>query len=192
MIKMITLIVLTSLLFVDSSVATNGVRLDDIKTLTLYSDRMTEAGRGKAIPQMSCVGGDACSYQKYRPKTTQCYNMGSDGEEAQWSCEADLHPHVRFGELVVNCEGYLSPTDENVLSGSCGLEYNLEFTGEGLGRSYMGGLLMILFIAASPFLCAMGGSGRSTSGYHGRSRVGRRYISKTSRSARGYGGTRRR
>ena len=53
MIKMITLIVLTSLLFVDSSVATNGVRLDDIKTLTLYSDRMTEAGRGKAIPQMS-------------------------------------------------------------------------------------------------------------------------------------------
>ena len=181
MIQFLTLFLLTPMFLLGSSNATNGVRLDDVKTLRLYSDRMTETGRGKAISQMSCLGGDACGYSKYRPLTVQCDNMGSDGVETQWSCDAELHPYVRLGELAVNCEGYLSPTDENILIGSCGLEYNLEFTGahKTTDRNVIGGFVIMLCIALSPLLCAMGtsygGSSSSSLGSSTRFR-GRRYL----------------
>jgi hypothetical protein len=181
MIKILALFFLTPLLFLGPANATNGVSLDDVKTLTLYSNRMTEARRGYAIAQMSCVGGDACGYSKYRPNTVQCYNMGSDGVETQWSCDAVLHPNVRFGDLTVNCEGYLSPMDKNVLIGSCGLEYSLEYTDvhKTTGRNTIGGFVIILCIALSPLLCAMGtsygGSSSSSLGSSTRFR-GRRYL----------------
>ena len=59
------------------------------------------------IPQMTCVGGDAC--RAFQPQTVQCRNMGSDGFDVQWKCEADMSTEYRFGTTTVSCEGYDSP-----------------------------------------------------------------------------------
>ena len=44
----------------------------------------------------------------------------------QWKCEADLESGVRFGRTDVVCEGYRNRFDDDVLAGSCALEYELE------------------------------------------------------------------
>lgn len=59
------------------------------------------------IPQMTCVGGDAC--RAFQPQAVQCRNMGSDGFDVQWKCEADMSTEYRFGTTTVSCEGYDSP-----------------------------------------------------------------------------------
>lgn len=38
---------------------------------------------------------------------------------------------MRLGDIDVSCEGYYEPDDPNVLKGSCGLRYTLEYTPEG-------------------------------------------------------------
>ena len=68
-----------------------------------------------------------CS-DRYKPTTVQCHNVGSDGADAQWRCEAELDSDVAFDTVEVSCEGYYAPEDEYVLKGSCGLEYSLKFT----------------------------------------------------------------
>jgi len=35
---------------------------------------------------------------------------------------------MRFGSVVVICEGYNYPDDPYILAGSCGMEYTLELT----------------------------------------------------------------
>eukprot|EP00899_Mesostigma_viride_P021604 jgi/Mesvir1/29445/Mv23024-RA.2 len=56
----------------------------------------------------------------------QCRNVGSDGRDIQWKCEADLPRHLRFAKTEVTCEGYSYPDDPDILEGSCGLEYSLK------------------------------------------------------------------
>lgn len=56
----------------------------------------------------------------------QCRQTGSDGVSPQWACEADLPEGLRFGPLEVVCEGWSGPGDDQVLAGSCALEYELE------------------------------------------------------------------
>eukprot|EP00897_Mesotaenium_endlicherianum_P010918 jgi/Mesen1/9855/ME000070S09140 len=56
----------------------------------------------------------------------QCTNVGSNGRDVQWRCEADLPAHLTFGHTEVVCEGYESAADARVLEGSCGLEYSLK------------------------------------------------------------------
>jgi hypothetical protein len=85
--------------------------------------------------QLQCVGGDACGNYKLTPRTVQCKNRGSDDNGMiQWKCEADLDEKVRFGKVEVNCEGYRFAGDENVLRGSCGLEYELWYTEKGMNQ----------------------------------------------------------
>ena len=112
---------------------------------------------------MSCVGGDACNAEQ--PQVMQCRNMGSDGVDFQWRCEADLSTDVRLGSTTVSCEGYDSPgtcstandaagttvlvlpcelhgvpsEDDRVLRGSCGVEYELWYTREGRTNRNRGG-----------------------------------------------------
>ncbi|KAG0214109.1 hypothetical protein BGX28_002625 [Mortierella sp. GBA30] len=87
---------------------------------------MTAGRRTSPVPQMSCIGGNACG--EFEPDVVQCTNTGFDGSDVQWKCQADLPDNLRFGQLDVYCEGYNYPEDPYVLKGSCGLEYKLYYT----------------------------------------------------------------
>ena len=50
----------------------------------------------------------------------------------QWECKSDMDNLYRFGEIEVLCEGYDYPDDPYITKGSCGLEYTLEYTKEGM------------------------------------------------------------
>ncbi|KAF9908915.1 hypothetical protein EC991_009321 [Linnemannia zychae] len=102
------------------------VLLRDVQTLTLHRGRMTTGRRTSPVPQIKCVGGNACG--DFEPEVVQCTNAGFDGDDVQWKCQADLPDNLRFGQLDVYCEGYSHPDDPFVLKGSCGLEYKLQYT----------------------------------------------------------------
>ncbi|MCJ8749310.1 hypothetical protein PDJAM_G00174870 [Pangasius djambal] len=107
-----------------------AVLLRDVQALTLYRGRYTTARRSSPVPQLQCVGGSAgCA--AFVPEVVQCQNKGWDGVDVQWECKADMDNWYRFGKVEVSCEGYSSPDDPYILSGSCGLEYTLELTAEG-------------------------------------------------------------
>ncbi|XP_008830818.1 store-operated calcium entry-associated regulatory factor [Nannospalax galili] len=107
--------------------------LRDVKALTLHYDRYTTSRRLDPIPQLKCVGGTA-GCDSYTPKVIQCQNKGWDGYDVQWECKTDLDVAYKFGKTVVSCEGYESSEDQYVLRGSCGLEYNLDYTELGLKK----------------------------------------------------------
>ncbi|KAG5463146.1 MAG: hypothetical protein BJ554DRAFT_1490 [Olpidium bornovanus] len=102
--------------------------LADVKKPTFRRGRMTEGRRSGRVPQMRCVGGDAC---KHELEFVQCFNQGFDGRDFQWRCVADTGDAVRLGETTVTCEGYDFPNDDYVLVGSCGVEYQLFYTPKG-------------------------------------------------------------
>jgi len=118
-------------------VATHSVRestrvlLEDVKALTFHKDRLTTGNRSPRIPQIECVGGTA--HCEFIPDVIQCYNMGSDGSDMQWKCEAEMGDAYRFGPLSVNCEGFNYPTDPYVLRGSCSIRFNIDLTEKGKG-----------------------------------------------------------
>ncbi|XP_006167251.2 store-operated calcium entry-associated regulatory factor [Tupaia chinensis] len=107
--------------------------LRDVKALTLHAGRYTASRRLDPVPQLKCVGGTA-RCDSHTPTVVQCHNRGWDGYDVQWECKADLDVAYKFGETVVSCEGYESPEDQYVLRGSCGLEYQLDYTELGLQR----------------------------------------------------------
>ncbi|XP_045311755.1 store-operated calcium entry-associated regulatory factor isoform X1 [Leopardus geoffroyi] len=109
------------------------ILLRDVKALTLHHDRYTTSRRLDPIPQLKCVGGTA-GCDSYTPKVIQCQNKGWDGYDVQWECKTDLDIAYKFGKTVVSCEGYESSEDQYVLRGSCGLEYNLDYTELGLKK----------------------------------------------------------
>lgn len=92
---------------------------------------MTNGRRSDPVLQLSCTG-ELCS--EYTPSTVQCHNVGSDGNDAQWKCEANMPDSYQFDQISVSCEGYDNPDDPYVLVGSCGLEYSLELTAAGRDR----------------------------------------------------------
>lgn len=132
---------LLSLLYVHVTAGLFGksdkVRLEDVQTLTLYDGRMTTGRRSSPVPQMSCVGGSAGCHS-FKPQVVQCYNRGSDGYDVQWECKTDMDNAYRFGKIEVTCEGYDYPDDPYVLRGSCGLEYTLDYTKEGMNQANRG------------------------------------------------------
>ncbi|KAG9294973.1 hypothetical protein G9A89_017767 [Geosiphon pyriformis] len=111
------------------------VLLTTVKTLTLYKGKKTTGKRTSPgvlsveVPQIECVGGDACHI--FEPDVIQCNNMGSDGEDVQWKCQAELPDILMFGRIEVGCEGYDYPEDPYILRGSCGLQYTLYFNDLG-------------------------------------------------------------
>ena len=74
---------------------------------------------------MKCVGGDAAGL--YVPDYIHCVPLTSPGD-ITWKCTASLPPHFKLGATDVLCEGYRYPEDEEVLLGSCGVEYRLMLT----------------------------------------------------------------
>jgi len=107
------------------------VKLADVTALTFHEGRMTTAKRGSPIPQTECRG----SYCSHAPETIQCHNVGSDGLDVQWKCDAELDERYKFGDISVNCEGYTYPDDPYVTAGSCGVQYTLELSEKGKTRS---------------------------------------------------------
>ncbi|CAH8517988.1 unnamed protein product, partial [Dicrocoelium dendriticum] len=105
------------------------IRLKDVSTLTFQHGKYTRSRHGNRIPALECVGGSAFKHTQFHPSTVQCYNRGFDGGNVNWECQAQLDKAVRFGALTVNCEGYDYPDDDYVTYGSCGLQYELAFTG---------------------------------------------------------------
>ncbi|XP_023234244.1 store-operated calcium entry-associated regulatory factor-like [Centruroides sculpturatus] len=132
----ISVCVLAFLIHLSFAVAgSDRVKLTELKTITLYSGRLTNGRRSAPIPQLKCVGGSAgCSV--FVPKVVQCYNRGSDGYDVQWECKTDMDNDYRFGSVEVLCEGYDYPNDPYILRGSCGLEYTIDFTKGGSQQKY--------------------------------------------------------
>ncbi|KAA0187695.1 putative Transmembrane protein [Fasciolopsis buskii] len=113
-----------------SSVTAKRVLLRDITALTFARGQNTHSRRSNAIPQLKCIGGSAYREWDAYPSVAQCYNRGYDGQDVQWECRAELPKSVFLGRVRVSCEGYDYPDDPYILSGSCGLEYELEYTGK--------------------------------------------------------------
>lgn len=113
----------------------NKVLLKNVNALTLNQGQYTTSRRSLPVLQLNCVGGSAAS-ESYKVKTVQCVNTGFDGKDYNWKCESVLPKSLRLGKLVVNCEGYDFPDDSYVLVGSCGLEYNLEYSGDYYRNQY--------------------------------------------------------
>ncbi|KAH8552945.1 transmembrane protein 66-like protein [Umbelopsis sp. PMI_123] len=108
-----------------SGQAPRKVKLRDLTAITLHANRKTSARRSAAIPQLECIGGDACA--DFQPRVVQCRNVGFDGYDVQWSCTAELPSNIEFGDIEVSCEGYDFPDDPFILVNSCGLEYSLHY-----------------------------------------------------------------
>ncbi|KAI9340800.1 hypothetical protein DFJ73DRAFT_551385 [Zopfochytrium polystomum] len=106
------------------------VLLKDVSVLTLYEGKMTNGRRSAPVPQLKCVGGDAC-HAAGSIRTIQCLNKGFDGRDVQWECRGELEDHYKFGRTDVSCEGYAHPDDPYILAGSCGVEYTLYYTAKG-------------------------------------------------------------
>ncbi|KAJ3186553.1 Store-operated calcium entry-associated regulatory factor [Gaertneriomyces sp. JEL0708] len=109
------------------------VLLRDVQTLTLYRGELTTGRRLKPIPEIKCVGGDAC--KDVVPEVIQCRQVGWNGVDPQWECKTDLEEAWRLGKTDVACEGYSSPDDPYILAGSCGVEYSLYRTQKYVGKS---------------------------------------------------------
>ncbi|XP_069781168.1 store-operated calcium entry-associated regulatory factor [Narcine bancroftii] len=120
-------------LLAEASHDSERVLLREVQALTLYNGRYTNGRRTSPVPQLQCVGGTAgCS--SFIPQVVQCLNKGWDGYDVQWECRADMDIAYRFGAVTVSCEGYNYPEDPYILKGSCGLEYVIDLTEEGLQR----------------------------------------------------------
>eukprot|EP00056_Hartaetosiga_gracilis_P000148 m.36339 g.36339 ORF g.36339 m.36339 type:complete len:318 (+) comp10084_c0_seq6:75-1028(+) len=114
----------------------NRVLLTSVQSLVFSTDRMTNAGRVSAIPQMKCIGGSAHCNSNKLPRVMQCQNVGTDGVDVQWKCTAELDSDVKLGRTDVICEGYEYPDDPYILRGSCGVEYELDTTGQRSSSSH--------------------------------------------------------
>ncbi|KAJ3757416.1 DUF1183-domain-containing protein [Lentinula raphanica] len=98
------------------------VKLASIKALTFYKDETTAARRTRPIQQLVCVGKPCKAYQ---PEVVRCKNIDGTDLDVDWKCEADLPEALRFGKVMVSCEGWSGPGDPYVLKDSCSLEYRL-------------------------------------------------------------------
>ncbi|KAG0729562.1 Store-operated calcium entry-associated regulatory factor [Chionoecetes opilio] len=109
----------------------DSVYLKTLEVLTLYSGKMTKGRRSSPVSQLECVSGGTAPCDAFRPRVVQCYNRGWDGEGVQWECKTDMDNAYRFGSIEVSCEGYEHRDDPYVLSGSCGLQYTIDYSKEG-------------------------------------------------------------
>lgn len=107
--------------------ATQSVPIKEITSLTFNQGMMTNFHRTYAVPQLKCISYHCESYPQ--PTQVQCQNVGFDGHDVQWRCEATGLPNnYQMGKSSVFCEGYQYPEDPLITVGSCGLEYELILT----------------------------------------------------------------
>ena len=103
------------------------ILLQNVDKIVLREGQMTNARRVSPIPQLRCVGGSAGCRSAPTPNLVICSNIGSQGGEVRWECEADFDQRYRFGRVQVSCEGYEHPDDTYILKDSCGLEYEIDY-----------------------------------------------------------------
>eukprot|EP01080_Neovahlkampfia_damariscottae_P002893 gene2893-4736_t len=129
--KITTVTIFLVLLFF-SKAHEQKVLLSSVKGLTFYRGRYTTGRRLAPSMQMKRVGGDAKT--NFEPDSVYCENRGTDGISIQWKCEAQLNSNYRLGRVEVVCEGFEKSGDPYILTGSCALEYELEYTSKGKNR----------------------------------------------------------
>jgi len=122
--KLIFLAITLSLVCSAAAAAHKRVKLTDVKAITLKKGEFTTGRRSSPVLQLQCRG----SFCNHAPDSVQCINVGTDGNDVQWKCEADLPDWLSFKFSDVSCEGYEYPTDPYILAGSCGMTYS--FKGE--------------------------------------------------------------
>lgn len=104
-----------------------GIDLKNVQAFTFEKNKYTTGSRLNPIPQLNCVGGNACD-DSHIINNIQCTNMGTDDYgKIQWKCNASCTGVNNFymTNTDVTCEGLTSNTDELKLKGSCGLNYHL-------------------------------------------------------------------
>ena len=111
-----------------SVAALSPVAYRDVQSLVLRAGEMT-SGRRSVVPQMVNVGPayDAALL----PSAIQCSNLGWDGHQYTWKCQAQLADGLDLARTEVTCEDWEPPTrdaraDDVMTAGSCGVEYALK------------------------------------------------------------------
>jgi hypothetical protein len=113
---------------VDLNDDNGGFDLRDVQTMTFYKNNLTKGNRTAPIPQLNCVGGNACE-KSYLIQSIQCTNTGTnENDDVQWKCSSNLPKNLRLNKTNVNCEGLRNSSDKIKLKNSCGLEYNLDYS----------------------------------------------------------------
>ena len=125
------------------------ILLQNVDKIVLREGQMTNARRVSPIPQLRCVGGSAGCRSAPTPNLVICSNIGSQGGEVRWECEADFDQRYRFGRVQVSCEGYEHPDDTYILKDSCGLEYEID---EKYSQPSLISFTNVFLIAAIGFL----------------------------------------
>ena len=118
------LLFLLALCAVSSVMGHDRVLLRDVGVLTFERGLMTTGRRSAPVKQMMCTN---CHSSRSIDAVTsiQCKNVGFDGVDVNWKCEAVMSKEWILGRTIVTCEGYAYPNDPYVLAGSCGVEYEL-------------------------------------------------------------------
>jgi hypothetical protein len=99
--------------------------------LTFYANAQTTSARSSPIPQLTCNGGNGCKYSN-EVENVQCTCTGIDDHgNAQYKCESSLPNYLELGTTLVSCEGCTSSSDSQLLVGSCGLYYTLNYNANG-------------------------------------------------------------
>lgn len=117
------------------------VALRDVQVLVLQHDLWTTGRRSPSVPQINVVSGSAKS-AAHSLQTLACHNIGFDGSDVVWRCEANLKPELKLGRVTVTCEGYGYPNDPLVLAGSCGAEVELNYAVDS-GESLLAGVIIL-------------------------------------------------
>ncbi|KAJ3452505.1 hypothetical protein M0813_17361 [Anaeramoeba flamelloides] len=105
-----------------------AVYINDIKKLTFQQNTLTASRRSSPIFQITCIddGPIGCPHE-FIPKEVVCTNSGIIEDNVQWECDAILDPQVTFLDVFVSCEGFRYKNDKYVLSGSCGVNFVLNW-----------------------------------------------------------------
>ena len=136
--------------------AQDKIKLSDVQALTLKAGQQTTARRTTPSHQLKCFG----SFCQYAPDTVQCTNVGTDGIDAQWKCEAELPGTLSIAPDYVLCEGYEYPTDPYILIGSCGLSYHLNGSYRVKARQDYGWVTIAVFVCLLVCGCRCNGERR--------------------------------
>lgn len=108
--------------------ALRSVPYKDVHSIVLKAGE-TAVGRRSSVPQLVNVGPSYPS--SVLPSSMQCSNMGWDGSQYTWKCQAQLPDGVDLDRTDVTCEDWDPPVreaheDDLMTAGSCGVEYALK------------------------------------------------------------------
>lgn len=80
------------------------------------------------VQQLNCKGGNGCKYSN-KINNIQCSCDGFDeNNNPQWKCKSDLPNYLKFKQVSVLCETCSIYSNNEFITGSCGLYYNLNYS----------------------------------------------------------------